>query len=163
MIDFVLIPEDRMKILRNNKKLIKELKNLAEVKISLKDEISIESDDSLKLMNVKKVLKAFGRGFEMKDALNLLDDEYILETIHIKEFSGKSRNRMVTLKGRVIGTNGKTKKLIEKYMNVKISVYGKTICIIGKWDRVQLAKQAIEMFLSGSMHNTVYRFLEKNK
>jgi ribosomal RNA assembly protein len=70
---------------------------------------------------------------------------------------------MLTLKGRVIGTNGKTKKLIENFTETKLAIYGKTICIIGRWDRVVIAKKSIEMLLSGRLHTTVYRFLEKQR
>jgi ribosomal RNA assembly protein len=109
------------------------------------------------------VIQAFGRGFDFNAAMNLLDEEYYLETIEIKDYTGKSRSRMITLKGRVIGTKGKTKKLIENYTQTKLAIYGKTICIIGKWDRVMIAKKAIDMLLSGKLHTTVYRFLEKTK
>jgi len=163
MIDFVRIPERRMNILRQDKKIVDEIEKLADVNIDINEEVSIESDDSIKIMLAKNVLKAFGRGFEIDDALNLLDDSYSLEIIEIQEFSGKSRTRMTTLKGRVIGANGKTKRMIEDCAEVKVAIYGKTICIIGRWDDVQFARRAIEMILSGSLHNTVYRFLQKGR
>jgi len=92
-----------------------------------------------------------------------LDEEYYLEIIDIKDFSGKSKNRMKVLKGRVIGSEGKAKKMIERYTDTKISIYGKTISIIGKWDKIIIAKKAVEMLLSGSLHSSVYKFLEKQK
>jgi ribosomal RNA assembly protein len=89
-----------------------------------------------------------------------LDDEYGLEIIDLTEFI-KSRNRMEVVKGRIIGTNGKTKKYIERYTNSKISVYGKTVSIIAKWDDITGAKEAIMMVLKGSTHQTLYRWLEQ--
>ncbi|MEM5794243.1 MAG: KH domain-containing protein [Candidatus Aenigmatarchaeota archaeon] len=163
MIDYIAIPEERLKILRKNKKLIEQLEKFTDSKIEINEEISIECEDPLRLMRIKEVLKAFGRGFDFNVALNLLDEDYYLEIIDIKDYSKKSRNRMITLRGRVIGTEGKTKKLIEKYADVKISIYGKTISIIGKWDKIMIAKKAIEMLLSGSLHSSVYRFLEKQR
>ena len=56
-----------------------------------------------------------------------------------------------------------TRKLVEKNTGVKIAIYGKTISIIGKWDNVMLAKQAVEKLLLGSKHSTVYKFLEERK
>ncbi|MEM5843952.1 MAG: KH domain-containing protein [Candidatus Aenigmatarchaeota archaeon] len=163
MIDYIAIPEERLKVLRKNKKLIEQLEKFTDSKIEINEEISIECEDPLRLMRIKEVLKAFGRGFDFNVALNLLDEDYYLEIIDIKDYSKKSRNRMITLRGRVIGTEGKTKKLIEKYADVKISIYGKTISIIGKWDKIMIAKKAIEMLLSGSLHSSVYRFLEKQR
>jgi ribosomal RNA assembly protein len=164
MIDMIKIPEERMKFFKNNPELKKKLESLSMTKIKISDDfITVECEDTLKIMQTIFVLKAFGRGFDFEDALDLLDEENYLELIEIKDYSGKSRRRQQTLKGRVIGTAGKTKKMIEQYAEVKVAVYGKTVCIIGKWDRVALAKEAIEMLLSGSLHNTVYRFLQREK
>lgn len=162
MIELVRIPEERLKSLKRGK--FKDLlEKFTETKIELGDDISIESEDPLKILRIKMVLQAFGRGFDFDTAMNLLDEDYILDIIEMKNYSGKSRNRMVELKGRVIGTKGKSKKMIEDATETKISIYGKTICIIGRWDRIMHARKAIEMLLNGSLHNTVYRFLEKVK
>jgi len=161
MMEYVAIPEERIKILKTNKKLIERLKNLVDVKIILGEEVEIEGEDSLLVMCVKQVVKAFGRGFDFDDALLLLDEEYLLEIIDIKSFSGKSHDRLVELRGRVIGSKGKTKNIIERLADVRISVYGKTISIIGKWGAVQDAKSAIEMLLQGRKHGSVYRVLEQ--
>jgi ribosomal RNA assembly protein len=163
MIDFIRIPEERLKILKKDKKFKEKLEKFSESKIKFNEDISIECEDPLILMRIKLVLQAFGRGFDFESAMNLLDEEYRLETIEIKDYAGKSRGRMTTLKGRVIGTKGKTKKLIENCTETKIAIYGKTICIIGKWDRIMIAKKAVEMLLNGRLHTTVYRFLEKIK
>jgi len=163
MIDYVRITEERMKILRGNKKVLEKLEKFADCKIRINEEVEIETDNPIDILRIKQVIQAFGRGFDFETALNLLDEEYLFETIEVKDYSGKSRDRQMVLKGRVIGTGGKTKTLIEKYAETKIAIYGKTICIIGKWDRVELARKAIDMLLSGSLHNTVYRFLEKHK
>jgi ribosomal RNA assembly protein len=163
MIDLITIPEERLKILRINKKWLEQFKKLSDVKIVVKDEIAIEGEDPISVMRAKEVIRAFGRGFDFDTALNLLDEEYVLVTIEVTEFSGKSRKRQVVLKGRVIGTKGKMKKMIEKYTDVKIAVYGKTISIIGRWNDVAVAREAIEMLLNGAEHSTVYRFLEKHK
>jgi len=163
MIEFVSIPKERIGILKANKNYVEKLEKLSEIKIGLNDEVSIDCDDPLKILRVKEVIRAFGRGFDFEDSLNLLDESYYLETIEIKEFSGKSRNRMITLRGRIIGERGKTKESIEKYSDVKISIYGKTIGIIGEWSAIIIAKKAIEMLLLGSLHSTVYRYLERNR
>jgi len=163
MMDFVSIPEKRMKILKSNKRIIEKLQNLVDVKIRIGEEVEIESDDPLLVMRVKQVVKAFGRGFDFDDALFLLDDEYLLDVVDIKEFSGKSQDRLVEMRGRIIGTKGKTKNIIEKLTETKIVVYGKTVSIIGRYDVVQDAREAIEMILQGRKHGTIYRFLEQKR
>lgn len=163
MIDFIVIPEERIKILRKDRKWEEKFKKFSDVKISLNEDVTIEGEDPIAVMRAKEVMKAFGRGFDFDTSMSLLDEVYSLETIELKHFAGKSRTRQIVLKSRVIGTRGKMKKMIERRTDVKIAIYGKTISIIGKWDDVQTAKEAIEMLLSGAMHNTVYRFLERQK
>ena len=164
MIDFVSIPEQRVKLLKTNRKIVKKLEGLANVKITFAEgeDIQIECEDPVQLMCVKNIIKAFGRSFAFEDALYLLDDEYELCIIDITEFSGKSSDRLNELRGRVIGREGKTKNIIEKFTDVKLSIYGKTICIIGKWNSVQFAREAICMLLEGRKHGTVYNFLFEN-
>ena len=70
---------------------------------------------------------------------------------------------MERLKGRVIGEKGKSRRVIEELTGCHISVYGKTIGIIGEASDVHLAHQAVGMLLQGSMHKTVFQFLEKQK
>lgn len=159
--DYVAIPEKRIKILRTNKKLLEKLEKLVDVKVRVGEEVEIDGEDSLVVLCVKNVIKAFGRGFDFDDALLLLDENYLLDIISINEYAGKSRNRMQELRGRVIGTKGKTKDIIEKLTDVKIAVQGKTVCIIGRIENVQDVKQAIEMLLQGRKHGSVYRFLEQ--
>lgn len=163
MIEHIAIPEERIKILRKDRKLENELKNLVNIKLNIDDEVSLEGDDPIQLLRAKEVVKAFGRGFDVNSALNVLDEDYFLETIDVNVFAGKSKDRQITLKGRVIGRGGKSKDMIEKYTDVKIAIYGKTISIIGKWNNVKVAREAIEMLLSGSKHSSVYRFLKEQK
>jgi ribosomal RNA assembly protein len=163
MIDFVRIPEERLRILKKEKKWKEQLEKFSDSKITFNEEVQLEAEDSLQLLRIKEVVKAFGRGFDFDTALNLLDEEFYLEIIEIRNFSGKSDSRMDVLKGRVIGSEGKSKNIIEKYTETKIAIYGKTISIIGRWDGVKKARHAVEMLLSGGPHNTVYRFLENIK
>ena len=44
-----------------------------------------------------------------------------------------------------------------------ISVYGKTVSLIGDMERIQIAKEAVQMILDGVRHKSVYAFLEKKK
>lgn len=164
MIDFVIIPEEKLGILRNKKALyLRKLKNFLDVSFEITDQVEIKSDDSFALLRTKEIVKAFGRGFPWADCLNLVDDEYSLEIIDTTQFAGKSKNRQTELKSRVIGTEGKSKNIIEKYSGTNVAVYGKTVSIIGKWESIQIAKKAVEMILNGSKHGSVFKYLEDNR
>ncbi len=162
MIDHVSIPEDRRKILKQTKVWREQLKVFLGIEVDVGEDITI-SGEPLQVIRGKEIIRAFGRGFNFNDTLNLLDEEYFLEVISIADFTKKSKGRQVVLKGRIIGEEGKTKKMIESYADVKIAVYGKTVSVIGKPQNIKIASHAIEMILSGSEHNSVYRFLQENK
>ncbi|MGZ7096158.1 MAG: KH domain-containing protein, partial [Methanobacterium sp.] len=66
-------------------------------------------------------------------------------------------------KGRIIGREGRTKEIIHEMTGVEISIYGKTVALIGDMERIQIAKEAISMILDGVRHKTVYSFLERKK
>lgn len=165
MIEFVLIPETRLKILRDKRLLYnRKLMDFFEVKIDASgEEVEIEGEDSLNVMRTKDIVRAFGRGFDWEDALDLVDDDYMLDVIDTTQYTGKSRNRQIVLKGRVIGAQGRSKSLIEKYSGAKIAVSGKTVSIIGKWENVRVAREAIKQLLGGAKHAGVFKTLEDRK
>ena len=162
MIEHVPIPEERINLLKKVKDWKEKLKEFLDIAVDIGEDVTI-SGEALQVIRGKEIVRAFGRGFDFEDSLDLLDEEYFLEVINVGEFTGKSKNRQVTLRGRVIGEGGKTKKTIEKCADVKIAIYGKTVSIIGKPQNIRIGKDAIEMILSGSKHNSVYRFLQDNK
>jgi len=158
MIDYLSVPEERMKLLKNDTKWEDKLRQLSDIKVKLSEDIEFEGEDPLAVMRIKLVFQAFGRGFDFDDALNLLDEEFSLEIIDLSAYS-KSRDRLMTLKGRIIGTEGRSKNIIEKKTETKIAIYGKTVAIIGRFQDVAKAREAIELILSGKKHGTVFRFL----
>lgn len=155
------IPKERVAVLigsngETKKKIEDETKT--KLKVSSEGEIEIEGE-SYQTWMTRQIVKAIGRGFSPEKAMYLLDEDYIYDIIELKDFA-KNENQMTRLKGRVIGSNGKTRDTIEEFTGCFISVYGKTISIIGTVLEAQNAKKAIEMLLSGAKHATVYRLLE---
>jgi len=157
--DFIKIPSKFRNVLMKKQHIREKFEKETKTKLKLNEEIEIEGD-SINTYIAKNILRAFGRGISMDDALLLLNDEYVLEVIDLKEFAN-TENRLRTIRGRLIGTNGKTKKFIEKYTNTKIAISGKTASILGKWNDVPLAKEAVLMIIRGSTHSTLYRWLEQ--
>ncbi|MBN1941553.1 MAG: RNA-processing protein, partial [Candidatus Diapherotrites archaeon] len=114
-----------------------------------------KASDFLSAMNM---VKAIGRGFSPENAMLLLDNETFLSIIDLQEF-GKTKKKLFTRKGRVIGEKGRIRERIEEATDTKISVYGKTISIIGRVQGIEAAKTAVEMLLEGARHDTVFKFL----
>ena len=122
------------------------------------------AQDPTVLFRAREVVTAIGRGFSPEHAFRLLeDDETMLEVIDLRETVGRSQSDIKRLKGRVIGKEGKTRRIIEELTEASICVYGHTISIVGEIDQVETAKEAVRMLIRGSLHRTVYRFLHRKR
>ena len=161
------IPKERIAVLiGNNGSNKKDLEIKCGVKIDINSDdgdVFVSSEDSFKAYISMQILKAISRGFNPDVAKLLLNENYILEVIKITDFSGKSKLKQKRLKGRVIGVDGKARKTIEKLTNTNISVYGKTVGIIGEARDVELAARGIESILSGAPHGPIFKSLEERK
>lgn len=157
------IPKDRVAVVIGKKGCTKkqlEKRTNTRVEIDSDEGKVLISGDSLDVYNARLVIQAIARGFNPTIASCLCNDENCLEIINIKDFAGKSKKKMVRLKSRVIGSKGKAWKTIEILTNTCISVYGKTVCIIGKVENVLTAREAVENILKGAPHAPVYKWLE---
>ncbi len=163
-IQLLKIPKKRVAILIGTSgETKKEIEEKTKTKIKVDTEGAVEiGGDSFDAWITKKIVKAIGRGFSPKKALLILNEGYISELIELKNWA-KTDKSMLRLKGRVIGKEGKSKRTIEEVTQTYISVYGKTICIIGKTKKVLLAKRAVEMLLSGCQHSTVFKMVERER
>lgn len=160
------IPKERVAVLIGKSgEVKKELELITGTKIdvdSKEGDVRITGKDSLTMYALREVVKAIGRGFNPEIARLLLKQDYSLELINLLDFV-KNKDHFERIKGRVIGAEGKSRETIESLTGSFISVYGKTIGIIGDPDGVISAKKAVESLLQGSPHSNVYRWLEKNK
>jgi ribosomal RNA assembly protein len=160
------IPKDRVAVLiGRNGETKKEIEELALMTLEIdshEGDVVIKGSDPIKLYSAREIVKAIARGFNPEIARNLIKQDYVYEQISIKDFA-KNPQHLKRLKGRVIGTDGKSRKAIEDLTDASISVYGKTIGVIGLPESVDLARRAIETLLSGSPHSNVYKWLERRK
>jgi ribosomal RNA assembly protein len=169
---FLKVPKERVGVLVGPDGRTK--KNIEE-KLSV--ELQIESDagdvtitlaqdapDPSTLLRAKDVINALGRGFSPEHAFRLIrDEEAILDIIDLRIVFGKSEADIRRVKGRIIGMNGKTRRIIEELTETNVAVYGHTVAMIGTFEQVQVAREAIEMLIRGSLHKTVYNFLHRKR
>ena len=164
---YISIPMDRVGVLIGNKgEVKKDLESRSGLKIKIDSkggEITIddhETKDPLVILKVENVIKAVGRGFAPDKAFMLLNDDSDFFVFDLHEYVGKKEAHVRRLKSRVIGKEGKTKKVLEDLTEAKVSIYGHTISIISDTIRMNILKKSIDMLLTGSKHATVYRFVE---
>jgi ribosomal RNA assembly protein len=162
----IRVPKERVAVLiGKNGETKKELEEFTGCKINVdskEGDVHISGEDSIKMYALREVVKAIGRGFNPEIARLLLKQDYSLEIINLLDFV-KNKGHFERVKGRVIGAEGKSRETIEGLTGAFISVYGKTISIIGDRDGVVSSKKAVESLLQESPHSNVYRWLEKIK
>ncbi|HJJ88836.1 MAG TPA: KH domain-containing protein [Methanocorpusculum sp.] len=125
--------------------------------------IITNKENSLAEIKTMEIIKAISRGFSPERAMKLLeDDNIILDLIDISN-DADNPQKLSRVRGRIIGRNGKSREQIENMTGTYISVYGKTIGIIGLPDQVNDAHTAIIMLINGSDHNIVFNFLDRRK
>ncbi|MBN2459119.1 RNA-processing protein [Candidatus Woesearchaeota archaeon] len=163
----IRIPRDRIAALIGVKgKDKKELEECSKAKINVdsqEGDVTISGRDAVSLYTLREVILAIARGFSPETARLLLKADYMLEIINLKDYGLDNKNKLARVKSRVIGTGGKARRVIEELTGASLSVYGKTISIIGECSQVPYAKRAIELLIKGSMHATVFKWLENQK
>ncbi|KKH49810.1 RNA-processing protein [Methanosarcina sp. 1.H.T.1A.1] len=166
MTQYLKIPKERIGAIIGPKG---ETKKFIEDKTACQLDIDSDSgkiditceEDPLKEFRILETLKAIGRGFSPEKALGILEDDMLmLEIIDLSDVATTPKE-LQRVKGRIIGRGGRTRELAESLINVKISVYGKTVSILGYPEQNTIIRTAIKMLLDGATHGAVYKFLEK--
>lgn len=164
----VLVPHERLGVLigenGTTKKLIEERTGL-ELQIDSKTGgVTIERTDENAAMALKAIdiVTAIARGFSSEHAMELLSDDIYLKVIHLLEIARNEKD-LVRQRARLIGTKGKARHMLEEYTGTRISIYGKTVAIIGDAESVELAAEAIVKLVSGTPHGDVYREIQRRQ
>lgn len=169
---FVRIPKERVGVLIGPDGKIKEqIEKKFMVKLQIEGDfggvtivLSERASDPSLLFKAKDTVTAIGRGFSPEQAFRLLlDEDNIFDFIDLRTFFGRSESDIRRVKGRVIGANGKTRKLIEELTEASMVVYGHTIGFIGSFEQVNVARNAVQMLIDGNQHHTVYKYLQKKR
>jgi len=157
-VEEVSVPEERKPVLiGRGGKTKEEIEKRTGTDISIGVYVKIEGsvDGLLKAQNI---VSAIGRGFSPKHAFRLLDENCQLDVITLREENDKTRRRLMA---RVIGREGNSRKIIEKETGTFISVYGKTVSIIGLPEETELARKAVEALLEGKKHGYAYSLIKE--
>ena len=164
---YLKIPMDRVAILiGHNGETKDEIEKRSGLKIDIDSklgEVVIDDhkvEDPLIIIKVENIVKAIGRGFSPQNAFMLFNDDSDFFIFDLYDYVGKKPSHIRRLKSRIIGREGKTKRVLEELTDSKISIYGHTISIISDIMKMNILKKSVDMLLTGSKHATVYRFVE---
>ncbi|MCD6208710.1 MAG: hypothetical protein J7J67_00770, partial [Thermoproteales archaeon] len=132
------IPIDRRRLstlLCNSAKLKREIEETLNVKLiidSKNDVVHVETEEELmplKVMKLKNIFKAISLGFPLESVRKLLDDSNVLEVIDLKGIARNSRD-LQRIKGRIIGEEGKARRMIEDMTGVDLVISEHEVGII---------------------------------
>ena len=170
--EFLRIPKERVAVVIGKKGQTKrEIERRTKTRIEIDSETgevfiaaTKETDDPLAVWKARDVIMAIGRGFSPERAFRLFNEGETLEVINLTDvIIGNDKNALPRVRGRIIGRKGRTREIIEEMSGADVSVYGKTVAIIGNPIQVEVAKTAVEKLAKGSPHGVVYKYLERRK
>lgn len=168
---FIRIPKERVGILVGPEGTVKAyIEKKLNVKLNIDSEGSIsivlleDAPDPSMLLKAKDVVTAIGRGFSPETAFRLIrNEDDIFDMVDLRLIFGRSESDMKRIKGRIIGTEGKTRRLIEELSEADVVVYGHTVAIIGSFEQADIARNAVQMIIEGCQHHSVYKYLQRKR
>jgi len=109
----------------------------------------------------EKIVDALDFGFPFSSAVSIKEDDFHFEIFDIRDYT--PRKDLETVRGRIIGTDGKTLKTLTILSNCFFEINGNKIGLIGPADHIKTARESIISLIRGSKQANVYRVLEKSK
>ncbi len=152
----------RSVLVQNMKKIkraVPGIENKVKIKIGFrKDSVSIRGSELNEYL-VEQIVRAIDFGFDIDDALLLVGEEFILEFIDVK--GNTRRKNLRDVRSRIIGTDGRAKRTIEKLTGAAVVINSNNVGVIVDADHLSATVQGIEGLINGSKHGNVFGFLER--
>ncbi|GAB6944631.1 KH domain-containing protein [Vulcanisaeta sp. JCM 14467] len=160
----LVVEKNRLRAINDSARAIEEEFGVKIIVDNDKGEVTIVPGNNTnfdQLMKAKNIIEAISYGFDYNDAQNLRNDNYTLEIIDLRDYVDKGKsNHISRIKARIIGEDGRAKRVLQELTDTNIVIGDKYIAILGPYENVKTAREAIEMLIRGRQHATVYRWIQ---
>ena len=140
------------------KKSRAELEKKLSIKIKITGKNVAIAGHALNEYEAELVFDAIRFGFSQKKARTLKDDDFIFKKVHIKSHTKRNLKDILS---RLIGTKGRTRKIISELSHCDVLIKDGEVGIIGDVEDVENTEIAIVNIIKGSKQTNMYRYLEK--
>jgi ribosomal RNA assembly protein len=141
------------------KKAVPSIENKVKIKIGFgKGSVTVKGAELNEFLT-EKIIRAIDFGFDIDDAMLLLNENFVLEFVSVK--GNTRRKNLKDVRSRIIGTDGRAKRTIEKLTGAEIVISDNKIGVIVDADHLSTTVQGIESLIGGSKHGNVFSFLER--
>ena len=144
------------RIIKNKKRL----ESVLGVKITNRGkEVTISGKPEAEYI-AEKVIGALNFGFPFTAAMQLKEG-FVFEIINIKDHT--KRKDLERIRGRIIGTGGRTLKTLHDLIKGNLEIQDNRIGVICPPENMKVAQEAIVGLVKGAKQGNVYGFLERNQ
>jgi len=149
--------EKLKEVIRSKARLQKELG----IKLTNRGKNVFVNGSPQKEFTAIEVLEAINVGFSADRALEVTRDNFMLQTINIKNVT--KRHDLERVRGRIIGKDGRTLKTLQKLTNCDLAITDNEIGLIGPISEMEDAIQSVTSLIQGSKQGNVYGRLERRR
>ncbi|MGC9116747.1 MAG: KH domain-containing protein, partial [Conexivisphaera sp.] len=86
-------------------------------------DVEIVPGEEADLPTARALVEAIGHGFSYDRASRLLEPGNTMAVVDLREYAGHSRSDLERIRGRIIGKNGKARRVVEELTGAYISVH----------------------------------------
>ena len=146
--------------MRKIKKAVPVIESKIKIRFSFRSGFVLIKGKELAEFKVEKIVQAIDFGFELEDALLLLEDDFTLEFIDIKGHT--HRKNLHDVRSRIIGTRGKALNTIENLTGAILAVKDNRVGVISEAENLDEVNKAVESIIRGAKHGNAFASLERS-